>query len=139
MILRCSFEELSAVRAAAGSVLAAAGTVGVAAPPEVSADIEALIARLEGDLGVATLHELRGITRALEFLVADARNRTDASIVEHNNPAAEPAVISYFEYGHLLTLYDRAVRLGVEMAALIELMTGQSVTDESARNFSFPD
>lgn len=139
MILRCTFEELSAVRAAAGSVLAAAGTVGVAAPPEVSADIEALIARLEGDLGVTTLHELRGITRALEFLVADARSRTDASIVEHNNPGAEPAVISYFEYGHLLTLFDRAVRLGVEMAALIELMTGQPVTDESARNFSFPD
>lgn len=139
MILRCSFEELSAVRAAAGSVLATAGTVGVAAPPEISADIEALTSRLDGDIGVESLHELRGIIRALEFLVADARSRTDASIVEHNNPAAEPAVISYFEYGHLLTLYDRATRLGAEMAALIELMTGQPATDETARNILFPD
>lgn len=139
MILRCSFEELTAVKAAAVSVRAAVGAVGVAAPPEISAEIEALTSRLEGDLGVDSLHELRGVIRALEYLAADARHRTDASIIEHNDPAAESAVVSYFEYGHLLTLLDRAIRIADQMAALIELMTGQPVTDETARSFTFPD
>jgi hypothetical protein len=138
MILHCSFEELSAVNESAGRVLAAAGAGGVAAPPEVIADIEALSARLQGDLAVESLHELRSVTRAIEYLLGEARIRTDLFILEQS-PAAEPAILSYFEYAHLLTLMDRAVRLGDQMAALIEVMTGAPVTEEAARHFSFPE
>ncbi len=138
MILTCSFEELSAVKASADRVLASAGTGGVAAPPERIADIESLFSRLQGDIVVHSLHELRVITGALEVLLNDARSRTDDFILREN-PAAETAIVSYFEYAHLLTLLDRAARLADQMAALIEIMTGQQVSDESARHFSFPE
>jgi hypothetical protein len=138
MILHCNFEELSAVGACAGRLREGVDSGGVAAPPEILADIDALAARLSGDLTVASLHELRVVRRALEFLLADARARTDAFIIAQT-PAAESAILSYFEYAHLLSLVDRATRLGEQMTAMIEIMTGQPVTDEAARNFSFPE
>ena len=138
MILHCSFEELSALNEAAGRVLAAAGTGGVAAPPEVIADIEALSTRITGDLSIESLHEARGVIRALRYLIGDGRTRTDAFIVDQG-PAGEMAILSYFEYANLLTLLERAIRLGDQMTALIEVMTGQPVTDESARQISFTE
>ena len=137
MILHCSFEELSALSAAAGRVLGSGGG-GIAAPPEVLADIEALASRIEGDLSVESLHEMRGIIRALQYLLGDGRTRTDSFIVDQG-PAGEMAILSYFEYANLLILLERATRLGDEMTALIEVITGQPVTDEAARHFAFPE
>jgi hypothetical protein len=138
MILHCTFEELSVMSAAAERVLAATGSGGVAAPPQVITDIEALAPRLSGDIGVASLAEVQSIQRAADFLLTDARDRTDALILEQY-PAAEAAVLSYFEYAHILTFLDRARRISAQMHALIELMTGEPPTEESARQVSFPD
>lgn len=138
MILHCNFEELSAATASVNRVLGAHETGGVAAPPEVIADIEALSGRLTGDLTIESLFELRGVRRAIDYLLSDARQRTDSLILEEH-AAAESAVVSYFEYAHLLALADRAERMGEQMAALIELMSGQPVTEETARSYSFAE
>jgi hypothetical protein len=138
MIMHCSFEELSAVNAAAGRVLEGTGSGGVAAPPTVIADIEALLPRLVGDLSLDTLAEVRSLARAVEYMLAAAHQRTDAFIIDQH-PASEAAVASYFEYAHILTLADRARRMEAQMRALVELMSGAAVTDESAARYQFPD
>lgn len=138
MILQCTFEELSVMSAAAERVLAAAGAGGVAAPAQVITDIEALAPRLTGDIGVHSLSEVNAIQRAARYLLDDARERTDALILEQY-PAAEAAVVAYFEYAHILTFLDRTKRISAQMTALIELMTGVPPTEETAREVSFPD
>ena len=138
MILTCDFEELTALKASIGRVLDAPGAGGVAAPPQVIADIEGLAPQLIGDLSVESLDELRSIERAVAFLLERTRIRMDAFVI-HEHPAAEAAVLSYFEYAHLITFLDRTRRLGAEMAALIELMTGTPPNDDSTRRFLFPE
>jgi len=138
MILHCSFEELSALDAAVERVLEAAAGGGVAAPPEVLPDIEALAPRLDGDLSLDTLEEQSSVQRAIEFLLAEARDRTDAFILDET-PSAESAIRSYFEYAHVLTVFDRVRRIGHEMRSIIELMTGRPPNDETAASISFED
>lgn len=138
MILHCSFEELSAVNAGAGRVLESTGSGGVIAPPEVIADIEALMPRLTGDLSIETLAEARSVERALDCIVSDARQRSDGYIIEQH-PAAEAAVASYFDFAHTLTLLDRARRMSAQMSALIELMSGAPPTAGTAATYQFPD
>jgi hypothetical protein len=138
MILLCTFEELSVMSAAAERVLVAAGTGGVAAPPQVITDIEALAPLLTGDIGVESLAEVSAIQRATHYLLDEARERADALIIEEH-PAAEQAVAAYFEYAHILTFLHRTNRISAQMTALIELMTGTPPTEESARQVSFPD
>ena len=67
MILHCTFEELSAISAGAERVLAEAGSGAsvVVAPPEIVADVEALLPRLIGDLSLSTLAEQQSIARAI--------------------------------------------------------------------------
>jgi phosphate uptake regulator len=140
VILHCTFEELSALSAGAERVLAESGAarVVVAAPAEIVADLEALTPRLIDDLSVTTLAEQRSIARAIAYVVADLKIRMDASIIG-DHAAGESAVQAYFEYAHVLTMEDRVRRLGSQMSALIELMTGAPATDESARLMAFPD
>ena len=140
MILHCTFEELSAISAGAERVLAEAGSGAtvVVAPPEIVADVEALLPRLTGDLSLSTLTDQQSIARAITYIVAEAKQRMDAAIIEEH-AAGEFAVGAYFDYAHALTVQDRVVRLGAEMSALIELMTGRPPTTESAREFTFPD
>jgi hypothetical protein len=140
VILHCTFEELSAVSAGAERVLAEAGsgTTVVIAPPEVIADVEALLPRLNGDLSLTTLAEQQSIARAVTYIVAELKQRMDATILEEH-AAAEYAVGAYFDYAHALTVQDRAVRLGAEMSAIIEVMTGRAPTAESTKTFEFPD
>ena len=128
MILHCTFEELSALSAGAERVLAEAGsgTTVVVAPPEVIADVEALLPRLSGDLSLATLAEQQSIARAVTYVVAELKQRMDASIIEEH-AASEYAVGAYFDYAHALTVQDRVVRLGAEMSAIIEVMSGVAV------------
>ncbi|HET9439351.1 MAG TPA: hypothetical protein VFO52_04240 [Longimicrobiales bacterium] len=140
MILHCTFEELSAMSAGAERVLAEVGSGAsvVIAPPEIAADVEALLPRLTGDLSVSTLSEQQRIARAVTYIVAELKQRMDAVIVDEH-PAAEYAVGAYFDYAHALSVQDRVVRLGAEMSAIIEVMTGRAPTAEIAREFTFPD
>ena len=140
MILHCTFEELSALSAGAERVLAEAGsgTTVVVAPPEVIADVEALLPRLNGDLSLTTLAEQQSIARAVTYIVAELKQRMDSTILEEH-AAAEYAVSAYFDYAHALTIQDRVVRLGAEMSAIIEVMTGRAPTAETTQTFEFPD
>jgi hypothetical protein len=140
VILYCAFEELSALSAGAQRVLAEAddAAVIVAAPPQIVADLEALRPRLTGDLSVSTLAEQRSVARATAFILADLKQRMDVTIVD-DNPASESSVQAYFEYANVLIFEDRLRRIGDQMVALIELMTGAAPTEETARTFAFPD
>jgi hypothetical protein len=140
VILYCTFEELSAISAGAERVLAEAGAGAgvVVAPPEIVADVEALLPRLIGDISVSTLAEQQSVARAVTFIVAEMKQRMDTAILEEH-AAGEFAVGAYFDYAHALTVQDRTVRLGAEMSAIIELTTGRKPTAESAREFTFPD
>ncbi len=140
MILYCTFEELSAISAGAERVLAEAGSGAsvVIAPPEIVADVEALLPNLNGDLSVNTLAGQQSIARAITYIVAELKQRMDAHVLEEH-AASEYAVGAYFDYAHALTVQDRVVRLGAEMSAIIEVTTGRKPTAETTREFTFPD
>jgi hypothetical protein len=139
MILHCTYEELSALKAGGERVLSEDSLNGVViAPPEVLADVEALLPRLTGDLSVTTLAEQHRIARAVTFIVAELKQSMDLLVLE-NHPAAELAVHAYFEYAHALTVQDRVQRIGAEMTALVEVISGRPPTAEAARQFTFPD
>ena len=140
MILHCTYEELAALSAGAERVLAEANSGGavVVAPPEVVADVESLLPRLQGDLSITTLAELQSVARATTFVVAELKQRMDALIIEAH-PADEYAVQAYFDYAHALSVQDRVEHVGQEMAAIIELMTGYPPTSETTRSFTIPD
>ena len=140
MILHCTFEELSALGAGGERVLAevGSGVSVVTAPPEVIADVEALLPRLVGDLSVTTLAEQQSIARAVTFIVAELKQRLDAQILD-THPADEYAVGAYFDYAHALSVQDRVIGVGKEIAALIELLTGAPPTPDMVRNFTIPD
>jgi len=140
VILYCTFEELTALSAGAERVLAEAGfgVAPVAAPPQIVADLEALAPRLTGDLSIATLADQRSLARAVGFILADLRARMDSAVLT-STPSDEFAVQAYFEYANVLGMEDRLRRIGQQMSALIELMTGTAPTDESASIIAFPD
>ena len=140
MILHCTFEELSALSAGGERVLAEAGSgvSVVTAPPEVVADVEALLPRLAGDISVTTLAEQQSIARAITFILAELKHRLDCQILD-THPADEYAVGAYFDYAHVLTVQDRVARVGTEITALIELLTGAPPTADMIRNFTVPD
>jgi hypothetical protein len=48
-------------------------------------------------------------------------------------------VSAYFDFAHALSVQARLYELGLEMEALVELVTGGPVTEELARDFVFPD
>ena len=140
MILHCTFEELSALSAGAERVLAEAGSGAtvIVAPPEVVADVEVLLPQLTGDISLNTLAAQQSVARAITYIVAELKQRMDTAIIEEH-AASEFAVGGYFEYAHALTIQDRVQRMGAEMAAMIELMTGRAPTAETIREFEFPD
>jgi hypothetical protein len=143
MILYCTYEELAALSSGAERVLAEAGS-GVSivtAPPEVVADVEALLPRLTADLSISTLAEQQSVARAVTFIVAELKQRQqrlDAQIL-NAHPADEYAVGAYFDYAHALSVQDRVSRVGSEIAAMIELLTGAPPTPEMIRSFTVPD
>lgn len=138
MILHCGFEELAAATAGARALLAEeTGTgAGVVAPPEVLADVEQLLPRLNGDIELNTLAEQQSVLRALDAILARLHEIMDQTILEQY-VGAEDAVVAYFDYAHVLTLRERAARIGQEMRAMIELMTGSPPTEETARSVIF--
>ena len=139
MILHCDYEELAALTAAVGRALDPAGREHVlAAPTQAVADLEALLPRLGGDIAVDSLAEQASLHRALAYLSGEVRARME-SIILDQHPAAEDAVLAYFDYARVLAVLVRIDRIGHEMAAIVELMTGQDATSDSAQRFSFPD
>ena len=138
MILYCNFEELSALAAGLARALesAGAGAHPVAAPPRAIADIESLIPRVSAELTLTSLAEHASVRRAVAHVLDEARARVDAAVLEQH-PAAEDAVLAYFDFAHVLTVLDRLDRVGQEMAALVEVITGQPASSDVAQRFSF--
>jgi hypothetical protein len=139
MILFCNFEELSALKAGALSLLdrGPGREATVAAPPEGRAEVEALLPRLDGDLSVNTLAEQRRILKGVAVIVECLKEEMDAAVLSMH-PADEVAVAGYFLYGHALAVMGRLAEMGQEMEALIEVVTGAPATPEIAETFVFP-
>lgn len=141
MILRVNYEEIQALRAGARMFLAQAGSVGrgaVLAPTESRARVEALVARLEGDLSLGTLEELRKVQTGVAAIVESLRVEMESAVLAAH-PADEAAVAAYFDFAHGLAVASRLREMAEEMEALIELVTGEAPSLESARSFRFPD
>ena len=140
MIVHCNFEELTALKAGARQVLE--GHVPeqgmIVAPPEERERVAALMPRLEGDFSVTTLREQRSLLHAVAIIVEILRVEMESLVTAHH-PAHEVAVSAYFDFAHAFSVQARLYEVGLEMEALIELVTGGPVTDELARDFVFPD
>ena len=140
MILTINYEETRALRAGAQNLLSGdpEDPCAVLAPPEHRASVEELLPRLQGDISLQTLEELRATERAIGAIVECLRVEMEASVVA-THPADESAVSAYFEFAHALSVARRLQDMAGEMKALIELVTGRPATAESLRNFQFPD
>lgn len=141
MLLRCNYEEMTALAHGARAFLARDPGEGggvVAAPPRSRAAVEALLPRLAGDVAVETLADQRVVEAALRTIVEYLHEEMDAVVVA-THAADEDAVAAYFDYAHSLTVLSRAREMGREMAGVIELVTGAEPTPEVALTFQFPD
>jgi hypothetical protein len=140
VILQCSYEELKALKDGAHALLDERATepYSVAAPPEDHAPIEALVPRLTGTLSIRTLQDQRSIQRAVDAVVRYLRAEMEM-LVTTTHPASEGAVVAYFDFAHAFSVQHRVREIGAEMAALIEVMTGEPATPEVAASFVFPD
>jgi hypothetical protein len=140
VILHCNYEELRALRSGGRSLLEgdAEELSYVLAPPEHRARVEALLPRLDGDVSVTTLAELRGVTLAVHAILQYLRAEMDAAVIA-THAADELAVAAYFDFAHVLTVLHRLHDLASEMEAMIEVVTGAPVDAESALTFRFPD
>lgn len=140
MILHFNYEELTALRAGAEVYLDHGATEGgpVLAPAEERVHVEALLPLLDGDVSLSTLEEVRNVQAAVGAITAMLQTEMEALILA-THPAGEQAVIAYFDFAHVFTVGHRLDELASEMEALIELVTGDRPTSESARTFRFPD
>lgn len=142
MILRVNYEEIQALRAGARMFLAHAAAPGrrggVLAPTESRARVEALLPRLQGDLSLGTLDELRKVQTGVAAIVESLRIEMESSVLA-THPADEAAVSAYFDFAHGLSVSCRLREMAEEMEALIELVTGEAASLAAARSFKFPD
>jgi hypothetical protein len=140
VIVHCNFEELTALKAGARQVLDGyAPEHGmVAAPPEEREQVAALMPRLGGDFSVTTVAEQRSLLHAVAIIVGILRIEMESLVAAHH-PADEFAVSAYFDFAHAFSVQARLYEVGLEMEALVELVTGGPVTEELARDFVFPD
>jgi hypothetical protein len=140
VILYLSFEELAALGSCAERVLFANAATGhgIAAPPQLVADVEQFAQRLESEISIATLEDHRTLQLVVGELLDRCRAAMDEAVIMQH-AAAESAVAAYFEYAHVLTVSHRLQAMGDEMAAIVQLMTGDDPDSESGRRFSFPE
>lgn len=141
MILHFNYEELTALRAGAQAFLDREEEPGggcVLAPPEERARVEALLPRLDGDISLSTLEELRQVESAVTAIVDCLRVEMETMVVT-THAADEGAVAAYFDFAHGFTVAHRMREIAAEMEAMIELVTGASPSPHSARSFHFPD
>ncbi len=140
MILRCNYEEVTALRRGAEVVLRADASepCAVLAPPTERAQVEALSSTLTGDVSLETLAEQIEAEAAVRTIVACLHAEMDAAVVA-THPADEVAVASYFEYAHALAVLARLEEMGEHMRALIEVVTGGPPDAALTAGFAFPD
>jgi hypothetical protein len=141
VILHFNYEEVQALRAGARAFLdqePGSPASAVLAPPESRARVEALLPRLDGDLSLSTLAELRNVQAGVEAILEYLRVEMEATVLA-THPADESAVTAYFDFAHALVVANRIRELNAEMEALIEVVTGESPSFEAARSFRFPD
>lgn len=140
MIVRCTYEELTALKHGARAVLhdQALEEGAVAAPPREVEGVVALRARLVGDFTVETLADNRRLTEAVETIVECLRVEMEI-MVSVTHPADEDAVAAYFGFAHAFSVLSRLRQVSSEMEALIGLVTGERPTEEVAATFRFPD
>jgi hypothetical protein len=139
VILRCNYEEVEALRAGARALLGSEESASaVIAPPASRARVEALLPRLEGDLSLFTLEELRAVQIGVDAIVEHLREEMESAVLA-THPADESAVNAYFAFAHGLTVLNRMREIGEEMVAIIELVTGHAPSPEVVRSFRFPD
>lgn len=141
VILRCTFEELSALTTGAKFALEAASTCDdtrIAAPSEVVADVEALVPRLDGDLSVSTLAEEEQLERAVGFILSRLEERMNVLVLDQY-VGSDDAINAYFDYAYVLRVHDRLESIAEEMHAMVELMTGEPPTEASKTEITFPD
>ncbi|HEX2191306.1 MAG TPA: hypothetical protein VHG51_20515 [Longimicrobiaceae bacterium] len=141
MILYCNFEELRALASGAemvlGSAVAASGSA-VAAPAETMELVELLRPRLTGDMSLTSLAEQRQVRTAVHAICEELRVHMDERIVQLS-PGHEEAVNTYFDYAHSRVVLDRLDRMGSEMYAIVELITGAAPNETTAHSVTFPD
>jgi hypothetical protein len=140
VILHVNFEELRALSSGVELVREAGSgdrDGAVAAPSAAVAQTEVLRSRLDGDFAIDTLAEQRRVRGAVSTICDHLRERLESKVIEFN-PGHEEAVDLYFDYAHTVTVLDRLDRLGAEMTAMIEVMTGQGVSEQAAETISFP-
>ena len=140
MILSCNYEEISALRQGARAFLEGGegDRYAVTAPTAAQAPVAALLPRLIGDLAFTTLEELRAVQVAVEAIVICLRVEMETAVAA-THPADEQAVSAYFDFAHAYAVLCRIRDMGKEMTVLIELMTGEQVTQDHAKEFVFPD
>ncbi len=140
MILRCSYEELSALKHGVRAVMEGGGSgmCSVLAPPQARLRVEGLSSRLRGDLSIRTLADQRRVSAAIAVIVRCLRAQME-SLVSTSHPADEGAVAAYFDFAHALSVLHRVREMGQEMEAVIELVTGRPATPRVAETFAFPD
>jgi hypothetical protein len=140
VILYLSFEELTALSAEAERALDASASTGhgIAAPPQLLAEVEQFAQLLTGDVAVTTLDQQRSMRRVIDHLLDACRVRMDTLVLDQH-PAAEGAVAAYFDYAHVLSASSRVDRLGTEMEVLLQVMTGEDPDSDAGRRFSFPE
>jgi len=141
VILRFNYEEVQALRAGARACLGdepGRPSSPVLAPPESRARVEALLPRLDGDLSLSSLEELRAVQAGVTAIVERLRAEMESAVLA-THPADESAVAAYFEFAHGLSVAGRLDEMAEEMEAMIELVTGAAPSYETARSFRFPD
>lgn len=141
MIFRLNYEETQALRAGARAYLEreqGSAPAAVLAAPERRSSVETLLPRLQGDLSLSTLEDLRNVQGSVSAIVELLRVEMESS-VRATHPADEVAVAAYFDFAHALTVARRLREMAAEMEAMIEIVTGEAPSREMARTFVFPD
>ena len=140
MILQFNYEELTALKAGANGLLREGEPEGISvlAPPEERARVEALVTRLDGDVSLESLSEVKEVQGAIDSIVTWLRQEMESNVLA-THAADESAVAAYFDFAHAFTVQHRVSEMAAEMTALIELITGAPPTDRTARDIQFPD
>lgn len=134
MILRMSFEEVTALNSAAERLLSSEGGGSVMAPPEALAELESRLP-LEGDISVLTLTGQTRLDRALTLVVDHLKRRMDALIIDQY-VGSDDAVNAYFDYAYVLATRARLTELGHEMRAIADVMPD---AEGAPDDITFPD
>jgi hypothetical protein len=140
VILHCNFEELRALAAGVELFLTEnhESQGYVVAPSEAATDVQHLQPRLTSSLSIHTLAEQRSVRKAVAAVCDELHERLEEKVIQFH-PAHEEAVSLYFDYAHVFAVLKRLDEMGAEMTAMIEVMTGAPVTENSAGAIAFPD